>query len=579
MCRNRVTGLLAVALMALLLSACAGPAAPQAPEAPLKEIREVAGFKIPEGILDIPGIPLYVPQDEKEKDVKSYKRGGTFNYRSLDPPHLDIGLTSSCTVYNENDMVYNKLVRADIGPLADPVRVVLKGDLAKSWEISPDAKVFTFKLQEGVKWQNLPPVNGREFTSADVKWSFEDYKTSIQADTFEGVDKIETPDKYTVKVTLKEPNVDFVAGVASMSFIRPREIKDEDGSFRKRAVGTGPFILDKWTPKQGENYSRNPTYWEKDSAGNPLPYLDKANKFVIDDVAAARAAYRSKQVDELSFWGALKAEADAVLASDPDTVFSSAAPGLFRGNVNGILLRVDKPPLNDVRVRRAISMGIDRQRITDNLYGGFWAMSMGQPWSSAMDRNPSLKEYGPYYQYNPEGAKKLLAEAGFPNGLTLEMKDWYLRTPAEALIGMLAEVNVTIKRQQVDNPTQVELLTKGTYGDMTAAAWYIPGYDIDSQLYPFLHSTGKKNYGKYSNPEMDKLLVAQRLEQDPEKRKVILKKIWDLQLEDPSTIWFPSSLTVYGWRSYVKNYRSHGIMGNLACYTTGNNNRIIWIDK
>ncbi|MCX6022893.1 MAG: ABC transporter substrate-binding protein, partial [Chloroflexi bacterium] len=462
-----------------------------------------------------------------------------------------------------SDMVYNKLVRADVGPLADPFRVKVIGDLAKSWEVSADGLVYTFKLNQGVKFQNIPPVNGRELTSEDIKWNFDEYVNGIQRSTFENVSKVETPDKYTAKVTLKEANVDFIASLAAMAYMRPKELKDADGGFRQKAIGTGAFILDKWTPKQGENYSRNPDYWEKDSAGNAMPYLDKANKFVINDTAAARAAYRSAQVDYVT--SSTVAEAQEVKNSNPETLFMSNASGMVRGNVNGILYRTDRPPFNDVRVRRAISMGIDRQTITDTLYGGYFAMSLGMPWTYIMDNVPSLKDFGPNYQYNPTEAKKLLAEAGFPNGLTVEMIDWYYRVPADSTIAMLKEIGVTVKRREVDNPTQVTIVTKGEYGDMTAAAWYIPGYDVDSEIYPFLHSKGAKNYGLYKDPEMDKLLEGQRKEQDPAKRKVILKQIWDRQLDQMPLAWVPVARAIIGWRNTAKNYRPHGIMGNTSC--------------
>ncbi|MCX6022891.1 MAG: hypothetical protein NTZ05_14415, partial [Chloroflexi bacterium] len=88
-----------------------------------------------------------------------------------------------------------------------------------------------------------------------------------------------------------------------------------------------------------------------------------------------------------------------------------------------------------------------------------------------------------------------------------------------------------------------------------------------------------KNYGLYNDPEMDKLLEAQRREADPNKRKDLLKKIWDRQNEQLPHIWIPGARTIYAWRPYVKNHRTHGIMGDTNCYQTGNVIRQIWIDK
>ncbi|MBI2886904.1 MAG: ABC transporter substrate-binding protein [Chloroflexi bacterium] len=574
-------GIAILALWGLLVAACA-PAAQQdqvqRQEAFEKKVEQVAGYKVPGGIQDLEGFPLFVTPDEKEKDPTKVKRGSSHRYLSLDPPHLDIGITSSCTVYNVNDMVYSKLVRAKVGPQADPFRIELDGDLAKSWEVSSDGLTYTFKLREGVKWQNVPPLNGRELLAEDVKFAFEDYQNSIQRATFENVARIEAPDKYTVKITLKDPNVDFVASIAAMAFIHPKEIKDQDGSWRQKAIGTGPFILETWTPKQGVKYRANPDFWEKDSAGGKLPYLDRAEMFVIPDSAAAAAAYRSGQLDVTPGFGKIL-DGQQLKKSDPDTIFMSNGSGLVRGNVNGFIMRLDRPPFNDLRVRKALSMGIDRMTMVDTLYQGGYAMSMGTSWIYMFDNMPTLKDWGPNYQYNPTEAKKLLAEAGYPSGLKVDLIDWYYRDPAETVIGLLKEVGITVNRREVDNPTQVTIITKGEYGDMTAVAWYIPGYEADSENYPFLHSKGAKNYGHYSNPEMDKLLDAQRKERDPAKRREILRKIWDLQLTDLPYIWTPTGRGINGWRPYVKNFRPHTYMGTLSCYTTGNNNRIIWHDK
>ena len=129
--------------------------------------------------------------------------------------------------------------------------LTLKGDLAESWQGSPDQRVWTFKLRQGVKWQNVPPLNGRELVAADVKYCFEAYaKEGVQAFTFQEIEGMETPDKHTLRVHLKTPNALFPQNVAEpVAVIFAREVLEEDGDLKKRMIGTGPYILKEHTRK------------------------------------------------------------------------------------------------------------------------------------------------------------------------------------------------------------------------------------------------------------------------------------------------------------------------------------------
>ena len=557
---NRVRSFRRIGLagvLGLLLAACGPAAAPEAQE----QQPGAAEVKVVEGQIRVPDhpFPALIPPDQSEQDpVKNGKRGGHFRTTVLDPPHLDISLTSSSTVYNSNDQVYNKLVRAKVDARSNTFIVEIEGDLAKSWEMSPDAKAVTFKLREGVKFQNLPPMNGRELTADDVLYSFNRYASGgVQRSTFELVDKMEAPDKYTVKITLKAPQVDFVRSLGAMAFIVPKElVESEGGNLRKRAAGTGAYILEEWVPKQHLKYRRNPDYFDK-----PYPFVDQVTTFIIPDTATARAAYRSKQLDTVTVTRV--DEARDILKTDPDTVFQSVgiAGTWLRGNVNAIQMRLDKAPFKDVRVRRALSMAIDRKAIADTEFEGGLYLTMGMPWPYVFDHWPTLGEWGPWYQYNPVEAKKLLAEAGFPNGFKFELVSWYLRSRAETLVPSFKEIGVTMTHREVDNPTHVEVLNQKRFEEATGSIWGIPAYEVDSEIYPWWHSKGSKNFDNLNDPDLDKLLEAQRVEPDPDKRKAILKKIWDIQLDQVYQIWVPVARSMYGWRSNIKNLRSHAFLG------------------
>src|SRR5262245_45503762 len=195
-----------------------------------------------------PSYPDWVPPSPKPP-----KRGGVMMRASAwDPPVLDPRLTNSVGLFQIASLTSSRLVRF---PFADEATgagdLTLKGDLAESWQGNADYRVWTFKLRQGVKWQNVAPLNGREFVAADVKYCFEQYaKEGVQAFTFQEIEGIETPDKYTVRVHLKMPNTMFPQNLAeAVAVMFSREVLEEDGDLKKRLIGTGPFILKEHTRK------------------------------------------------------------------------------------------------------------------------------------------------------------------------------------------------------------------------------------------------------------------------------------------------------------------------------------------
>src|SRR6266705_260351 len=149
--------------------------------------------------------------------TKPPKKGGALARASAwDPPVLDPRHTQSVGLYQFAGLVHNRLVRYAFSDEAgSPNDLTLKGDLAESWQSSPDFRVWTFKLRQGVKWHNTPPLNGRELVAADVKACFEAYaKEGVQSFNFREIEGMETPDKHTLRVFLQSPNVFFAHNVA-----------------------------------------------------------------------------------------------------------------------------------------------------------------------------------------------------------------------------------------------------------------------------------------------------------------------------------------------------------------------------
>src|SRR5213594_3434312 len=313
--------------------------------------------------------PDWIPASPKPP-----KRGGTLTRASAwDPPVLDPRLTQSIGLFQFVGHTSSRLVRyafpEEATGVTDPS---LKGDLAESWQGSPDQRVWTFKLRRGVKWQNVPPLNGRELVAADVKYCFEAYaKEGVQAFTFQEIEGIETPDSHTLRVYLRTPNALFPQNVAEpVAVIFSREVLEEDGDLKKRMIGTGPFVLKEHTRKVRIVLQRNPDYFD-----TGRPYVDEYVILSAPDSATRAAAFRTGQSDFLPLQS--PSEVEAIRRTNPAAVVQALTPSI---TPFGLALAQDKPPFDDVRVRRALSMAIDRQRQVDTVYEGHGIVTAGVPW-------------------------------------------------------------------------------------------------------------------------------------------------------------------------------------------------------
>src|SRR5881628_3898767 len=322
--------------------------------------------------------PDWIPASPKPP-----KRGGTLTRASAwDPPVLDPRLTQSIGLFQFVGHTSSRLVRyafpEEATGVTDPT---LKGDLAESWQASPDHRTWTFKLRQGVKWQNVPPLNGRELVAADVKYCFEAYaKEGVQSFTFREIEGIETPDKYTLRVHLHTPNVLFPQAVAeSVTVIFSREVLEEDGDLKKRMIGTGPYMLKEHTRKVRVALTRNPDYFDKGR-----PYVDELVILSTPDFATRLAAFRTGQSDILQV--ASPSEVETVRKTNPAAVVQTYKNVLAPF---GLALAQDKPPFSDLRVRRAISMSIDRQKQVDTVFEGHGIPGWGVPYMYYQDKAPT----------------------------------------------------------------------------------------------------------------------------------------------------------------------------------------------
>ncbi len=511
--------------------------------------------------------------------------GGVSKMVYLDPPRMDIARTLSCTIYTTLAHTSNKLTRPKLGPLADPFRVEVEPDLAESWEVSEGGQKHTFKLRQGAKFHNRAPVNGREFTAEDVTKTVAMYQAGSQKDVFSVVDTIETPDDYTVVFNLNQPLNDFPRSLAAWSYIYPRELVDDEETRQTVAIGTGPFVQEEWVQKEKTVLSRNPEYWEKDSAGRSLPYLDGVELYVQSDVNAHQAGLLTDNYGH--FAASTDDVLDLLMREKPDTMVAGVHPVSRGSNINGFQFQMTNPVFQDERVRRAWALAVDQNEY-DLARGGDNQSPEGpfaqgpMPWPLLWDSFPTGAVNGPWYKHNAAEASKMMQAAGFSadNRLEVELQAWYYRQELSSLIipainQNLPEVNISFR--EVDNPTFVTMMSDRNFDSVVGFLWGPPGYSMDQWVYPFYHSEGSLNYGSIVDTELDDLLVQQRAEGDPDAQKDVWHKIWDRIHDQVYQVWFPERLLRSAHNNYVLNYRQHGWVGSYTCYSAAQA-RSIWLD-
>ena len=218
--------------------------------------------------------------------------------RGYDPPHFDTHLTANFKTECTLSFVYSRLVRHEVGPGVPPGTFAVEPDLAERWE-EPDDTTMVFYLRKGVRWHNKPPVNGRELTAEDVKFSFDRFLTekgNPRRYILDPVDRVEVADRYAVRFRLKEPFVWLINMLANPSGSRivAREVVEKYGDLKKpeAAIGTSPFVLDRHEPNVKTVFKRHSNYFRPD-----LPWVDEVHWMVMEDPSAGLSAYLADQLD------------------------------------------------------------------------------------------------------------------------------------------------------------------------------------------------------------------------------------------------------------------------------------------
>ena len=502
----------------------------------------------------------------------SIKTGGVLRtYFESDPNDWDLRTQGKTTVnVAVHGLVYNSLLMFKKGPDVKPTEFILQPGLAERWDVARDAKSFTFSLRPGVRFADVPPVNGRALTSADVKWNLEYLSStgessklpaSAMAFMYVGLDRIDTPDPRTVVVHFKEPFAPFMNYSASQWMpMAAREVQQQEGDLKTLLIGTGPFQFDASTSQKGTVWAvkRNPNYWD-----SGRPYLDGIRRLVLPEIATAQAAFQTKQLDVMTVT-AFPVSQDVRKANQEAQVQEFVKGGQpYQLNIS----QRRGGPLSDVRVRRAISLAIDRDEFNRVISGGRGVPSPPAA-TLGLFSDTEVKEMLPH---DPEAAKRLLAEARYPGNLRLES----IVTPGDntdtlLLQSQLRKVGVSYELTTLPREDHRARLYVGDYDFYTSRAGGLFEADIDSTLFAF-YSGSSLNYAQIKDPELDKMLIAQRQEGDPTKRRD-LQRAAIRRIVDQA--WNPGVIFIAAWdfsQPYVKNFHSH--------IASGQYDSMAWLDK
>lgn len=438
----------------------------------------------------------------------------------------------------------------------------IRGELAESWEWKESPLRLEIKLRKGVMFSEKPGVmQAREMVADDVVFSFNRLDKSPKkiAGYFDHLDKVESVDKHTVLMTFKEYNAewDYRFGWGYYSGIIPKEVADAGAGNWKNLNGTGPFMLQDFVQGNSNTYVKNPNYWGTDTiAGEKvkLPLVDKVVFRTIKDEATFLTALRTGKLDVLETirWSAV----EELKKSAPQLRWSKwlSMSGQF------IAMRVDTKPFDDIRVRRALNMAVNKQEIVKEYYGGN-AELFAYPqhpdylgYFEPLDAMPdSIKEL---FTYNPEKAKKLLAEAGVPKGFTFKVQVCSCQPDHTDLLPLIAAYF-----EQVGVKIEIQPMEYGAFLSAMTSKTNAPGYLMNNG-HTNPTTTIRKSFVKgqvwnpsqYNDPEYDKKMAAVYLERDEGKRQAMLKEMTREILDKAPYVWLPTPYIFTAWWPWVKNY-------------------------
>ena len=482
------------------------------------------------------------------------KRGGTLTIGAdADPIGLDPTTLTAFASYDMTSLLYSGLLRWNADMKVEP-------DLATGFE-QPNDTTYVFRLRNGVKFHN-----GQAFDAEDVKYTFDRIRNpataSPNATIFSSIKSVTAVDPMTVRFELNAPNAAFLSYLATnpIGVIVPRGV----GDLASKPIGTGPFAFVSYEPNLQFTLKANPEYYEKGQ-----PYLDTVVFRFFKDQASITSALRSKAID-LTWFKDPKVSAQ-IVRTTPDL---SNAPGKTTRTFP-VWMNMKVKPLNDVRVRRALSLATNRRACLETVLGGSGKVAAMVP-ESHVGGYDGVGEM-PYYKTDVARAKALLADAGYPNGIDLGDYIAVAANPldvscAQILQQQWAEAGIKVALKPMETAPLLSMWIKGEYPTLLSVALsWSPDPDVIVSRMNSANPAGKAM--GMADAELDAMIVEARTLLDPAKRAAAYMAI-QRRIADQAYVLdiYQYPLRWEAWWGHLKGYVP--LAASIRSFV-----RTAWLDK
>ena len=464
-----------------------------------------------------------------DKNAGVLKIAQTYDMKGLDPIQMP-----SVTEGQIAGNIYDGLLQFEYGGTK------LQPALATEWTIAPDGKTFTFKLRKGVQFHK----DFGEMTSADVKFTLDrarDAKISQAASNFSAIDSIDTPDPYTAVLKLKrsDPALLTALAAASASIVSKKAVEKFGKDYSINPVGTGPFAFESWKANTETTLAANKKYW----AGAP-----KIQKLVFVPIGEPTTMYMAFE----------KGEVDVVQVTDGEHYKKYKNDAKFQvSEIAGLITRMigfnsQIKPLDNPKVRQAMVIGFNRDKVINDLFGNISTKAKGviAPAVPAYEKNVEDPAY------DPTKAKQLLTEAGFPNGFKTSMEvpsiDRFT-VPATVFQEDMRKLGIEIQYKAIDSATALANQRKGSVPIWSVSFNQDP---VPDRILTRFHSSqypGNNIFG-YKNPDVDKLIDAALASTDDKFRQETFSKIQQQIAKDNVAIWLDNEKYIFALSKKVKGF-------------------------
>ncbi|MBI2909827.1 MAG: ABC transporter substrate-binding protein, partial [Chloroflexi bacterium] len=444
----------------------------------------------------------------------------------------------------------------------EPAKVI--GDLAEKWDLSPDGMSYTFHLFKNVKWHD-----GAPFTSEDARFSLETVRqpprgvVSPKKEWLKPIDKVEAPDRDTLKVTLGYLSASFLHNLGDgRMVVVPKHVFEAKGNMRRDVVGTGPYRFKAHAAGVSFSVAKNPDYFVKGR-----PYLDGITWFFIQDAATRFAALRTGRVHmtPANAYGLRPSQSEIVRKELSDKIATYRFPGFV---YMAFWMPHNKAPWNDVRVRRAVDLVLDRPKVIDVAVEGVADVGGFLPpgaWSVPQADLMKMPGYRQPKDADIAEAKRLMAEAGYAQGFksTITSRN---RAPTDrsaiAVKDQLAQIGIDFSLKLFEEATTFDVLYKRAFD--TAVMTNSGGFDDPDQFLGLYVAGLPRNFSDFSDEIVAKRYEEQARTMDAAKRKEIVLDIQRRMFElIPASVlfWYVFELGV--WKDVKDFTPGIGLYNNM----------------